>query len=70
MFGNFTVAIDNVQQTKSKVLSSVITDEKIRAPFQALIDAETAYAKAVAGALEELYNVNKAFKFDTFKFGK
>jgi hypothetical protein len=63
MFGTFTTTIDNVQQAKTKVLSSVITDEKVRAPFQALIDAETAYAKAIAGAFEDLYNVGKSFKF-------
>jgi len=64
MFGNFTVAIDSVQETKSKVLSAVVVDEKVRAPFQALINAETAYAKAIAGAFEDLYNIGKNFKLD------
>lgn len=63
MFGTFENTIDSVQQAKSKVLSALVVDEKIRKPLQSLIDAETLYAKTFTGAIEDLYNLNKNFKF-------
>jgi hypothetical protein len=70
MFGTFEVTIDSIQQAKSKALSALVVDEKIRKPLQNLIDAETAYAKTFTSAFEDLLNLGKNFKFDTFKFNR
>jgi hypothetical protein len=70
MFETFEVTIDSIQQAKSKALSALVVDEKVRKPLQTLIDAETAYAKTLTAAFEDLLNLGKSFKFDNLKFNR
>ena len=48
-------AIEQVQNFKSNVLKSAVTEEKIRQPLQSVIDAQTLFAKTVVDVADELY---------------
>jgi hypothetical protein len=37
--------VDTVQDTKTKFLKTMITDEKVRAPLQSFVDAQTVFTK-------------------------
>ena len=55
MFSYTQTFIDTVQTAKINTLKSLIVDSKMRQPFQDLIEAETTFAKAVAGIADDLY---------------
>lgn len=60
--------IDSVQDQKSKVLNTVVTDKTISSPLQAMIDAQTEYTKAVT---KSFWDLAEAFtKFDATKLFK
>jgi hypothetical protein len=60
--------IDSVQDQKSKVLNTIVTDKTISSPLQAMIDAQTEYTKAVCKSFWDL--AEAATKFDAAKLFK
>lgn len=64
MFSTTTIpAIETVQKAKSTVLSTLVPDAKLRQPFEAMIDAEAQFAKAMIRAAEHLYTQISDYKF-------
>lgn len=64
MFSTTTIpAIETVQKAKSTVLTTMIPDAKFRQPFEAMIEAETQFAKAMVRATEHLYTQISDYKF-------
>jgi hypothetical protein len=51
------MAIDAVQNAKSGALKTFVTDESIRKPLQAFVDAQTTFAKEVAKVSNDFYNL-------------
>lgn len=56
MFTYTHTAIDSIQSAKTNTLKSLVTDEKIREPLQAIIDAETKFAKSIADIADDVYS--------------
>lgn len=55
MFTYAHTFIDSIQTAKVNTLRTLVTDEKVREPFQAMIDAETKFAKSMADIADDLY---------------
>lgn len=55
MFTYAQTFIDTIQTAKTNTLKSLIVDSKLRQPFQAFIEAETTFAKAVAEIADDVY---------------
>ena len=55
MFSYANVFIDTVQAAKSNTLKTMVTDAKVREPFQSFIDAETTFAKSVTQIADSVY---------------
>jgi hypothetical protein len=47
--------IDSVQAAKTNTLKTIVTDAKVREPLQAMIDAETKFAKSMTDIADGLY---------------
>jgi predicted metal-dependent hydrolase len=56
MFTYAQTFIDTIQTAKTNTLKSLIVDSKLREPFQAFIEAETTFTKAVAEIADDVYN--------------
>jgi uncharacterized protein YueI len=48
--------VNTIQDAKSKAVKTMVTDEKIRAPLQSFIDAQTAFAREMVKITESLYS--------------
>jgi uncharacterized protein YueI len=61
--------VNTIQDAKSKAVKTMVTDEKIRAPLQSFIDAQTAFAREMVKITESLYSQvsEQAEKFTTKK---
>ena len=57
--------VDTLQNTKSMALKTMVTDEKVRAPMQSFIDAQTAFAKEMVKIAD---NVHTQFTEQVEKF--
>jgi hypothetical protein len=57
MLSYANMAIDAVQNAKSGALKTFVTDESIRKPLQAFVDAQTTFAKEVAKVSNDFYNL-------------
>jgi hypothetical protein len=56
-------AIDAIQDLNTKSLKTFVTEESFRKPLQAIVDAQTAYAKEMVKTGTELFeSVSKQFK--------
>jgi hypothetical protein len=55
MFSYAQTFIDTIQAAKTNTLKSLIVDSKMRQPFVDFIEAETTFAKSVAGIADDLY---------------
>lgn len=55
MFTYAHTFIDSIQTAKVNTLKTLVTDEKVREPFQAMIDAETKFVKSMADIADDLY---------------
>jgi hypothetical protein len=55
MFTYAHTFIDSIQIAKVNTLKTLVTDEKVREPFQDMIDAETKFAKSMADIADDLY---------------
>jgi len=64
MFSTTIPTIESIQKAKNTVLSTFITDAKIREPFVAMIEAETQFAKAMVRATEHLFNQVAEYKLN------
>jgi hypothetical protein len=47
--------VDTVQDTKTKFLKTMITDEKVRAPLQSFVDAQTVFTKEMVKVADSLF---------------
>jgi hypothetical protein len=47
--------IDSVQAAKTKTLKTIVTDAKVREPFEAMIEAETQFVKSMTEIADGLY---------------
>lgn len=47
--------VNTIQDAKSKAVKTMITDEKVREPFQSFIDAQTAFAQEVFKIADSVY---------------
>jgi uncharacterized protein YueI len=56
MFSYANLFVDSIQTAKSNTLKSMITDEKVRAPLQSFIDAQTTFAKEMVRIADNMYN--------------
>jgi hypothetical protein len=56
MFTYTHTEIDSIQAAKTNTLKNLVTDEKIREPLQAIIDAETKFAKSIADIADDVYS--------------
>lgn len=60
--------VDTIQTTKSMALKTLVTDEKVRAPMQSFIDAQTTFAREVVKIADNVYSqVNEQVEKFTFK---
>jgi hypothetical protein len=57
--------VDTVQDTKKNILKTMITDEKVRAPFQSFVDAQTVFSKEMVKIAD---NVLTQFSTEVEKF--
>jgi hypothetical protein len=57
--------VDTVQDTKKNILKTMITDEKVRAPFQSFVDAQTTFSKEMVKIAD---NVLTQFSTEVEKF--
>ncbi len=48
-------AIDTFQGAKTAFLNSVVTEEKVRAPLQSFVDAQTSFAKEMVRIGDEVF---------------
>jgi hypothetical protein len=48
--------VDTIQTTKSMALKTLVTDEKVRAPMQSFIDAQTTFAKEMVKIADNVYS--------------
>ena len=55
MFSHVNTFIDTIQGAKTTALTNLITDKKVREPFQSFIDAQTAFAKEMAKISQSVY---------------
>jgi hypothetical protein len=55
MFSYANAFIDTVQSAKSNTLKYVVTDAKVREPFQSFIDAQTTFAKSMTEIADTVY---------------
>lgn len=55
MFTYAHTFIDSIQTAKVNTLKTLVTDEKVREPFQAMIDAETKFVKSMTDIADDLY---------------
>jgi len=55
MFSHVNTFIDTIQGAKTTALTNLITDKKMREPFQSFIDAQTAFAKEMAKIGQSVY---------------
>jgi hypothetical protein len=47
--------VDTVQDTKTNVLKTMITDEKVRAPLQSFVDAQTVFSKEMVKIADNMF---------------
>ncbi len=47
--------VDTVQHTKTNILKTMITDEKVRAPLQSFVDAQTVFSKEMVKIADSVY---------------
>ena len=55
MFSHVNTFIDTIQGAKTSTINNLITDKKMREPFQSVIDAQTAFAKEMAKISQSVY---------------
>ena len=55
MFTYTHTVIDTIQSAKTNTLKTIVADEKVRETFQAIIDAETKFAKSIADIADDVY---------------
>ena len=55
MFSYANAFIDTVQAAKTNTLKTIVTDAKVREPFQSFIDAETTFAKSLTQIADSVY---------------
>ena len=55
MFSYANSFIDTVQAAKTNTLKTMVTDAKVREPFQSFIDAETTFAKSMTEIADSFY---------------
>ena len=55
MFSHVNTFIDTIQGAKTTALTNLITDKKVREPFQSFIEAQTAFAKELAKISQSVY---------------
>ena len=55
MFSHVNTFIDTIQGAKTSTINNLITDKKMREPFQYFIDAQTAFAKEMAKISQSVY---------------
>ena len=55
MFSYANAFIDTFQAAKTNTLKTIVTDAKVREPFQSFIDAETTFAKSVTQIADSVY---------------
>ena len=55
MFSYANSFIDTVQAAKTNTLKTLVTDAKVREPFQSFIDAETTFAKSLTQIADSVY---------------
>jgi hypothetical protein len=55
MFSYANIFVDTFQTAKTNALKSMITDEKVRAPLQSFIDAQTTFAKEMVRIADSVY---------------
>jgi uncharacterized protein YueI len=55
MFSHVNTFIDTIQGAKTSTINNLITDKKMREPFQSFIDAQTAFAKEMAKIGQSVY---------------
>jgi hypothetical protein len=55
MFSYANAFIDTVQAAKSNALKTIVTDAKVREPFQSFIDAQTTFAKSMTDIADTFY---------------
>ena len=55
MFSYANAFIDTVQAAKTNTLKTMVTDAKVREPFQSFIDAETTFAKSLTQIADSVY---------------
>jgi hypothetical protein len=55
MFSYANAFIDTVQSAKSNALKTIVTDAKVREPFEAMIEAETQFVKSMTDIADGLY---------------
>ena len=55
MFSYANSFIDTVQAAKTNTLKTMVTDAKVREPFQSFIDAETTFAKSLTQIADSVY---------------
>jgi uncharacterized protein YueI len=55
MFSHVNTFIDTIQGAKTSTINNLITDKKMREPFQSFIDAQTAFAKEMAKISQSFY---------------
>ena len=55
MFSYANSFIDTVQAAKTNTLKTMVTDAKVREPFQSFIDAETTFAKSLTQIADSIY---------------
>lgn len=55
MFSYANIFVDTFQTAKTNALKSMVTDEKVRAPLQSFIDAQTTFAKEMVRIADSVY---------------
>ena len=55
MFSHVNTFIDTIQGAKTTTLTNLITDKKVREPFEAVVNAQTAFAKELAKIGQSVY---------------
>lgn len=55
MFTYAHTVIDTVQTAKTNTIKTIVTDAKVREPLQAIIDAETKFAKSMTDIADGIY---------------
>ncbi len=55
MFSHVNTFIDTIQGAKTTALTNFITDKKLREPCEAVVNAQTAFAKEMAKISQSVY---------------